>query len=146
MLKRIFLLSLLAFSTVAFAQATATYKNTAARFQMSYPKAWTARENVMGTTVFVALVTACERVPKADKLLNLTLSLGTETRTVLSGIAEHYAPEAVVGKRVVVVSNLAPRKMRGIDSQGMILAGDGENGAVVLLEPDASLPLGARIR
>jgi methionyl-tRNA synthetase len=94
----------------------------------------------------VALVTACERVPKADKLLNLTLSLGVETRTVLSGIAEHYAPEAVVGKRVVVVSNLAPRKMRGIDSQGMILAGDGENGAIKLLEPDASLPLGARIR
>ena len=103
-------------------------------------------DDFMKIELRVALVTACERVPKADKLLNLTLSLGTETRTVLSGIAEHYAPEAVVGKRVVIVSNLAPRKMRGIDSQGMILAGDGENGAVVLLEPDASLPLGARIR
>ncbi len=103
-------------------------------------------DDFMKIELRVALVTACERVPKADKLLNLTLSLGDETRTVLSGIAEHYAPEAVVGKRVVVVSNLAPRKMRGIDSQGMILAGDGENGAVVLLEPDASLPLGARIR
>ena len=103
-------------------------------------------DDFMKIELRVALVTACERVPKADKLLQLTLSLGNETRTVLSGIAEHYAPEAVVGKRVVVVSNLAPRKMRGIDSQGMILAGDGENGAVVLLEPDASLPLGARIR
>ena len=103
-------------------------------------------DDFMKVELRVALVTACERVPKADKLLQLTLSLGNETRTVLSGIAEHYAPEAVVGKRVVVVSNLAPRKMRGIDSQGMILAGDGENGAVVLLEPDTSLPLGARIR
>ncbi len=103
-------------------------------------------DDFMKIELRVALVTACERVPKADKLLNLTLSLGNETRTVLSGIAEHYAPEAVVGKRVVIVSNLAPRKMRGIDSQGMILAGDGENGAIKLLEPDASLPLGARIR
>ena len=103
-------------------------------------------DDFMKIELRVALVTACERVPKADKLLNLRLSLGNEERTVLSGIAEHYAPEAVIGKRVVLVSNLAPRKMRGIESQGMILAGDGENAAVVLLEPDVSLPLGARIR
>ncbi len=94
----------------------------------------------------VAEVLSCERVPKADKLLNLRLSLGNEERTVLSGIAEHYTPEEMVGKRVVLVSNLAPRKMRGIESQGMILAGDGDNGKVVVIEPDSSLPNGAKVR
>jgi methionyl-tRNA synthetase len=67
---------------------------------------------------------ACEKVEKADKLLKLTIDLGTETRTIVSGIALHYKAEEMVGKQVVVVVNLAPRKMKGIESQGMILTAE----------------------
>lgn len=69
----------------------------------------------------IGTVTHAEKVPKADKLLKLTIDLGFETRTVVSGIAEHFTPESIVGTQVTVVANLAPRKMRGIESQGMIL-------------------------
>ncbi len=94
----------------------------------------------------VALVTACERIPKADKLLKLTVSLGNETRTVLSGIAQHYTPEEMVGKRVVLVANLAPRAMRGIESQGMILAGEDETGRIVIVAPEKDLPAGSKVK
>jgi methionyl-tRNA synthetase len=67
------------------------------------------------------IITAAQKVPKADKLLQLQVDLGFETRTILSGIAMHFEPEAIIGQHVVVVANLAPRKMRGIDSNGMIL-------------------------
>lgn len=74
-----------------------------------------------------ATITAAERVPKADKLLKLSLDLGFEQRTVVSGIAEHYLPEQIVGQQVLLLANLAPRKLRGIESNGMILmAGDGK--------------------
>nr|MBP7533267.1 methionine--tRNA ligase subunit beta [Chitinophagales bacterium] len=74
-----------------------------------------------------ATIIAAERVPKADKLLKLTIDLGFEQRTVVSGIAEHYTPESIVGQRVLLLANLAPRKLRGIESNGMILmAGDGK--------------------
>jgi methionyl-tRNA synthetase len=94
----------------------------------------------------VAEVLECVKVEKSDKLLHLTLSLGTEKRTVLSGIAEHYSPEEMVGKRVVLVANLAPRKMRGIESQGMILAGEDEAGKVVLVSPEKELPAGSKVK
>lgn len=88
----------------------------------------------------VATVLASEKVPRADKLLKLTLKLGNEERAILSGIAEHYAPEEMVGKHVIVVANLAPRKIRGIESQGMLLAVTDSNGKVRVIEAtDASL-------
>jgi len=74
------------------------------------------------------IITAAQKVPKADKLLQLEVDLGFETRTILSGIAMHFDPEAVVGQKVVVVANLAPRKMRGIDSNGMILMAEDADG------------------
>ncbi|MFN3385922.1 MAG: methionine--tRNA ligase [Candidatus Thermochlorobacter sp.] len=83
----------------------------------------------------VATVVAAEKVPRADKLLKLTLKLGPEERVILAGIAEHYAPEEMIGKNVVVVANLAPRKMRGIESQGMLLAVTGSDGKVHVVEP-----------
>jgi len=67
--------------------------------------------------------------------LKLTLKLGDEKRVILSGIAEHYTPEEMIGKQVIVVANLAPRKMRGIDSQGMLLAVTGTDGKVRVIEP-----------
>lgn len=92
----------------------------------------------------VALVIACERVKKSDKLLQLTLRVGAEERTVLSGIAEYYTPESMVGKKVILLYNLAPRKMRGVESQGMILAAD--NGETLrLLTIDGDLTDGSDI-
>jgi methionyl-tRNA synthetase len=84
----------------------------------------------------VATVIACEKVAKADKLLKLEVDLGTEKRTIVSGIALHYSPEEMVGKQVVVVTNLAPRKMKGIESQGMILTAEDSDGKLQLLKPE----------
>jgi methionyl-tRNA synthetase len=94
----------------------------------------------------VANVQACEKVEKSDKLLKLTVELGSETRTVVSGIAEHYAPEELVGKQVVLVSNLAPAKLRGIESQGMILCADTPDGKVVIVSPEKVCLSGSTVR
>ncbi len=81
-------------------------------------------------------VTACEKVAKADKLLKLEVDLGDEKRTIVSGIALHYKPEEIIGKQVIVVTNLAPRKMKGIESQGMILTAEDSDGKLHLLKPE----------
>lgn len=75
-----------------------------------------------------AVVLECTKVPKADKLLQLTLDLGFEKRTVVSGIAEHFSPDEVIGKRVTLLANLVPRKIRGVESRGMILMAESEDG------------------
>jgi methionyl-tRNA synthetase len=93
----------------------------------------------------VAKVTAAERVPKADKLLKLTLDVGSDQRTVVSGIAPTYAPEAMVGKTVIYLANLAPRKIRGVLSQGMILAAGGDE-VLALSGVDRDVPPGTPIR
>ena len=96
------------------------------------------------TQLKVAEVVACEKVEKADKLLKLTLKVGEETRTVVSGIAKSYTPEEMVGKRVVLVANLKPAKLRGIESQGMILcATDGDG--VVLVSPEKVVASGSEV-
>src|SRR5262249_58609030 len=93
----------------------------------------------------VGKVLAAERVPKADKLLKLTVDLGEPTpRTVVSGIAEAYTPEALVGQRVVLVANLKARKLRGIESRGMVLAA-GEGAALRLVDP-GDLPPGSPVK
>ena len=93
----------------------------------------------------VAEVIAAEAVPKSKKLLKLTVSLGDSQRTVVAGIAEHYAPGDLVGKKVVIVANLEAAKLMGIESQGMVLAGPaGDRLAVVT--PDRDLPPGARVK
>jgi methionyl-tRNA synthetase len=93
----------------------------------------------------VAMVLAAEAVPKSKKLLKLRVSLGSEERTVLAGIAEHYTPADLVGKKVVVVANLQPAKLMGIESQGMVLAGEGEQGLGVMTL-DRDLPPGAKVK
>ncbi len=90
-------------------------------------------------------VLACEKVEKADKLLKLEVDLGTEKRTIVSGIAEHYSASEMVGKQVVVVVNLAPRKMKGIESQGMILTAEDNQGKLYLLKPESPVNPGAAI-
>lgn len=94
-----------------------------------------------------AVVKVAERIPKADKLLRLEVDLGDEQRQILSGIAEWYAPEDLIGRRIIVVANLAPRKMRGLESHGMLLAGsEGENGKPVLATFGEDVAPGTRIR
>lgn len=90
----------------------------------------------------VAEVVACEKVEKSDKLLKETLKVGNETRTVCSGIAQYYSPEEMVGKKVVLVANLPPRKICGIVSQGMLLCAE-KDGKVVLVEPGRDIDSGA---
>ncbi|HBP45647.1 MAG TPA: methionine--tRNA ligase [Flavobacteriales bacterium] len=90
----------------------------------------------------VGEVIACERVPKADRLLNLTIRSGLDERTVLSGIAEHFAPEDVVGRRVTLLANLAPRKIRGIESQGMILMAETADGSLRFVTPEEGAEAG----
>lgn len=93
-----------------------------------------------------ATVLACEKVKKSDRLLQFRLKVGKEERTVLSGIAEHYCPEELIGKQVVLLSNLAPRKIRGIESHGMLLVAAQENDSVLkLLTVDAGILDGADI-
>jgi methionyl-tRNA synthetase len=94
----------------------------------------------------VGMVKVAERVPKADKLLRLEIDIGTEVRQVLAGIAEAYAPEALVGRKVVIVANLAPRKMRGLESNGMIVAASLEGGKPVLAGFVEDVPVGARLK
>jgi len=94
----------------------------------------------------VAQVKVAERVPKADKLLRLEVDLGTETRQILAGIAESYDPESLIGRKVIVVANLAPRKMRGLESNGMLLAGSIEGGKAVLASFLEDVPLGAKVK
>ena len=95
----------------------------------------------------VAEVLAAEAVPKSKKLLKLTVSLGSEQRTIVAGIAQHYAPADLVGKKVVVVANLQPATLMGVQSQGMVLAGSTDNdGALAVLTLDRDLPPGAKVR
>ncbi len=90
-------------------------------------------------------VTACEKVEKADKLLKLEVDLGNEKRTIISGIALHYRAEEMIGKQVIVVTNLAPRKMKGIESQGMILTAEDIDGKLQLLKPENPVSPGSVI-
>ncbi|MBS1851205.1 MAG: methionine--tRNA ligase [Acidobacteria bacterium] len=94
----------------------------------------------------VAQVKVAEKVPNADKLLRLEVDLGYETRQIVAGIAEAYAPEALVGRKVVIVANLAPRKLRGLESNGMIVAASLEGGKPVLAAFLEEVPLGARLK
>jgi methionyl-tRNA synthetase len=94
----------------------------------------------------VAQILVAERVPKADKLLRLEVDLGYEKRQILAGIAQYYEPEKLVGRKIVVVANLAPRKMRGLESNGMLLAASLPDGAPVLAGFLEEVPLGARLK
>ena len=92
----------------------------------------------------VALVEKVEKVPKADKLYKLSVDLGTEKRTLVAGLAEHYKADELIGKKIVILTNLEPRKLRGILSQGMLLAAV-EGDKVSILTPDKDLPSGAKV-
>jgi methionyl-tRNA synthetase len=93
----------------------------------------------------VGKVLSAEKVEKADKLLKLQVDLGFEQRTIVSGIALHFKPEDLVGKQVVVVVNLAPRKLKGIESNGMILSAEDKNGRLHLINPEEMIEPGSSV-
>jgi len=94
----------------------------------------------------VGVVKVAERVPKSDRLLRLEIDIGTEVRQVVAGIAEAYTPETLVGRKVVIVANLVPRKLRGLESNGMIVAASLEGGKPVLASFLEDVPVGARLK
>lgn len=93
----------------------------------------------------VGTIIAAEKVEKADKLLKLEVDMGSERRTIVSGIAQHFKPEGLVNKQVVVVANLAPRKMRGIESNGMILMAEDAAGKLHFINPDGIITNGSAV-
>ena len=95
----------------------------------------------------VGQIKIAEKVKGADKLLRLEVDIGTEVRQIVAGIAEAYAPETLIGRKVVIVANLAPRKLRGIESNGMLVAASiGDQGKPVLAGFLEDVPIGARLK
>jgi methionyl-tRNA synthetase len=103
-------------------------------------------DQFMAIDLRVARVLSAERVPKSKKLVRMSVDVGTETRTLVAGIAEAYEPEALVGRTVVIVANLQPATLMGIESNGMVLAGSPDGGKPVLVAFDDPPPPGTRVR
>jgi methionyl-tRNA synthetase len=93
----------------------------------------------------IGTVIAAEIMPKSDKLLKLTVDSGLDKRTILSGIAKHYKAEDMIGKQVTFIANLAPRKMMGLESQGMILMAEDKDGKLRLLQPNEPVAPGSTV-
>ncbi|MDP4666128.1 MAG: methionine--tRNA ligase [Flavobacteriaceae bacterium] len=103
-------------------------------------------ENFGSMDLRVGVILEAEKMPKANKLLILRVDIGLEVRTIVSGIAEHYQPEEVIGKKVTVLTNLEPRTLRGVESQGMILMTENQKGQLVFVNPeDENAPIGGEI-
>jgi methionyl-tRNA synthetase len=122
-----------------------TMQNTGETPAADASKAQIEYEDFKKLDLRVGTITAAEKVPKADKLLKLEVDMGAEKRTIVSGIAQHFAPEEVVNKQVVVVANLAPRKMRGIESNGMILMAEDAQGKLYFINPDGIIANGSGV-
>ena len=102
-------------------------------------------EQFFQTELKVATITGAEPIPNSNKLLKLIVDLGNESRVLVAGIAREYSTEDLVGKQVVVVANLEPAKLMGVESQGMVLAGSVE-GTPVLLHPGERVPSGTPVK
>lgn len=103
-------------------------------------------DTFMKADLRVGTVLECKKVPKADKLLQFLIDDGMGTRTIVSGIAKYYNPEDLVGKQVCFIANLAPRKLKGIESQGMILSAENADGSLVVVGPSAPVVPGAQVK
>lgn len=103
-------------------------------------------DDFMKLDIRVGTITGAEKVEKADKLLQLQIDLGSEVRTIVSGIAQHYKPEDIIGKQVSVVCNLEPRKIRGIESKGMVLMAENNAGQLMFINPEQAFEAGSTIR
>ncbi|MFN5222598.1 MAG: methionine--tRNA ligase, partial [Bacteroidota bacterium] len=94
----------------------------------------------------IGTILEAERVPKTDKLLKLLVDTGVDQRTVVSGIAGSFSPEEIIGRQVTLLANLAPRKIKGIESKGMILMTEDANGKLVFVRPSEVVPNGKDVR
>jgi len=124
-----------------------TEENTANTESMTRP----FKENInfddfIKMDIRVGTITAAEKVKKADKLLQLSVDLGSEVRTIVSGIALQFTPEDIIGKQVSVLCNLEPRRLKGAESQGMILMAEDASGKLSFIGPDSDFENGAEIR
>lgn len=109
------------------------------------PKSEISYDDFSKLELLVGTIEAAEKVKKADKLLQLKINLGNEIRTIVSGIAEHFSPENIIGQQVCVVANLAPRKIKGIESKGMILMAEDENGQLKFVMPSEKTADGSSV-
>lgn len=125
---------------LAASQTIATNK------QFAPQKSETTFEDFSSMDIRLGTIEAAIKVPKADKLLQLTVNTGIDIRTIISGIAEHYTPKEVVGKTVAVLMNLAPRKIKGVESQGMILMAEDADGKLSFMIPEKEFSAGGEIR
>ncbi|MGC2163994.1 MAG: methionine--tRNA ligase subunit beta [Silvibacterium sp.] len=123
-----------------------TSTSAAAKSAPALPEGKISIDDFAKVELRVAQIKVAERVPKADKLLRLEVDLGYEQRQILAGIAEAYEPESLVGRKVVIVANLAPRKLRGLESNGMIVAASVEGGKAVLAGFLEDVEIGARLK
>jgi len=123
-----------------------TPTNTSSQEQIKQPlKPMIQYDDFVKLDIRVATITAAEKVKKADRLLHITLDVGPETKEVVSGIAEYFAPEDIIGKQVTYLANLAPRKLKGIESNGMILMAEEEDGSLRFVSPDEQTKPGSVI-
>ena len=120
--------------------------NAEANYRANDIKADIQFEDFEKLDIRVGTVKSCERVPKADKLLKFTIADGLDDRTIVSGIAKHYAPEDLVGRQVCFIANLPPRKLRGIESQGMILSAENFNGELSVITVDREVKPGSEVK
>ena len=103
-------------------------------------------DDFMKVDLRTAKVLSAEKVPNSRKLVKLSIDVGTETRTLVAGIAEAYEPDTLVGRTIVMVFNLKPAKLMGIESNGMVLAASPDGGKPTLVSFDADVPPGTRVR
>jgi methionyl-tRNA synthetase len=109
-------------------------------------KASTTFDDFQKMDIRVGTILTAERVPKTDKLLKLTIDTGIDQRTVVSGIAKYYEPEKIVGQQVSILINLEPRKIKGIESQGMILMAENSRGELAFVAPTKEMENGGEIK
>lgn len=125
---------------------TENVENTAEVREITPQKETIQFDDFMKMDIRIGTIIEAEKMPKADKLLILKVDTGLDTRTIVSGIAEYFSPEEIIGQRVTVLANLAPRKLRGVESQGMILMTETADGKLVFMEPkDSSVENGATV-
>lgn len=122
-----------------------TLKNTGESSNATVAKPIIAYDDFARLELRVGTIEAAEKVKKADKLLQLKVNMGFEIRTIVSGIAAHYDPESIIGQQVCVVTNLAPRKIKGIESKGMILMAEDENGKLKFIMPSEKMTDGSTV-
>ncbi len=120
-------------------------KNQKASIQIKSEKSTVSFDDFQKLDIRVATILEAEKVPKTDKLLKLKLDTGIDIRTVVSGIAQYYQPEEIIGKQVQVLLNLELRKLKGIDSQGMILMAEGPDGKLCFMHPEKKIENGSTV-